>query len=527
VRTLDRENRLVRARRTGLLGIDITDNNGFFETRTVYDDQGRRMEYGNYDASGNPLNDNDGVALIRTTYVLYPDATQVTESYFDASGLAVAEKSSGVHQRQRVLDKRGLLRSEAYFDVTGAPTVDADLGIHEHRFQYDDRGNLLAESFFDVNGRPQDARRGGYARVVYEYDGKNRVVMKAYFGDDGGPQVLLELGAAMIRQEYDAQGNLVRRQFFDGQGNPSQHKRYGAPAIRISAADGVTTITLRDAQDRLTANPVTGYAGFSYQTATDHPLSHHNHYFDRDGHTLSKLRVFIINPHLYALSTTPVMQISARGGAVAAGVGAFIAMGLALRKLVATRRRHVYVPTVLDRFLGWFAIFAIGEGFIRFMITIWWAWVRYQNGRLGPAVYILEEIYILYFLYRLLRMRLTMRVLNVTLADIHGVLREFFTQAKVEPKWIEERGTLASPDLSVRLRYFAKKSHAYLVIHARRRAGRELGRKLAAYIRAQAPSLQGPPITRMIALYYPCVAFCYFLLALTAFYTLYQLIKPH
>ena len=361
MRTLDRANRLVRARRTGLLGIDLTNNNGYFETRTVYDDQGRRIEYGNYDASGNPLNDNDGVALIRTTYTLFPDAVQVVESYFDASGLAVAEKSSGVHQRQRSFDHRGLLTSEAYFDVTGAPTVDSDLQIHEHRYQYDDRGNLLSESFFDTDGKPRDQRTAGYARVVYQYDDKNRVVTKSYFGDDGAPQVLLDLGAAIIRQEYDDQGNLVRRQFFDGQGNPSPHKRYGAPAIRIRQDGDQTIITLRDAQDRLTTNPVTGYAGFSYNTANDHPLTHHNHFFDRHGRRLGKLRVFIINPHLHALKAFPAMQLSARGGAAGVGLGALLAMGIALRKAAYTRRRKVYVPSPLDRFIGWFAIFIIGE----------------------------------------------------------------------------------------------------------------------------------------------------------------------
>ena len=527
VRTLDKANRLIRGRRDGLLGLDITDNNGFFETRTVYDDQGRRMEYGNYDASGNPLNDDDGVALIRTTYVLFPSLTQTTDSYFDASGLPVGEKSSGVHQRQRTFDKRGLLISEAFFDVTGAPTADSTLGVHEHRFVHDARGNLLEESFLDPEGRLSDQKTAGYARVVYEYDDKNRIITKSYFGDDGSPQVLLELGAAVIKQEYDDAGNLVRRQFFDGQGHPSRHLRYGAPAIRIGEDADTTTITLRDAQDHITTNPVTGYAAFSYKTATDHPLSHHNHFYDRRGRAMSKLRVFIINPHLYALSRTPVMQISARAGAFGAGLGALIAMAIALRKMVATRRRHVYVPTPLDRFLGWFSIFALIEGMLRFFITVYWSYLYFHYGHLGPTVYVIEGIVILFFLYRLLRTRVTMRVLNVTLADVHGIIREFFAQAQVESKWFEEKESFVSPELGVRLRYFPKKSHAYLTLHARHHAGRELSYQLARYIRAQAATLQGPPITRMIAFYYPCVAFCYFLLAGTAFYTLWQLVKSH
>jgi len=526
-RTLDHANRLIRARRTGLLGISITDNGGQFETRTVYDDQGRRMEYGNYDASGNPMNDSDGVAIIRTTYTLYPDSIEAIESYFDASGLPVAEKSSGVHQRQQTSDNRGLPISEAYFDVTGAPTLDNDLQIHEHRSHYDDRGNLLSEEFFDVDGKPRDQKGAGYARVTYQYDNKNRIITKSYFGDDGAPQVPLDVGAAVIRQEYDDQGNLVRRQFFDGQGNPANHVKYGVPAIRIKVEGDTTIITLRNASDELTQNPTGGYAIVSYKTDSDHPLSHKNHFFDRHGRPLGKLRVFIINPHLAALKATPVMQRSARLGAIGVGIGALLAMFIALRKAFHTRHRRVYVPTPFERFIGWFAVFAIGEGMIRFFTTIWWAYVRYHNGRMGPAVHVVEIIYIIFFLYRLFRMRVTMRVLNISRADIHGLLREFFAKAHIDPKWLEERQIFVTENLNVRLRYFAQKSHAYLAFHTRHRPGADLARGLAQYIRAQVGTIQSPPRTRAIALYYPSVALCYFLLALTAFYTFWQLIKRY
>jgi YD repeat-containing protein len=526
-RTLDEHNRLISARRTGLLGVDITDGNGLFETRTVYDNQGRRMEYGNYDSAGNPLDDNDGVALTRTTYTLYPDSTAVIESYFDASGLAVAEKSTGVHQRQRTYDNRGLLLSEAYFDVTGAPTLDEKMKIHEHRYEYDDRGELLAEDFFGIDGKPKNQQPDGFARVTYQYDNQNRIITKSYFGDDGSPQVLTDLGAAIIRQEYDDQGNLVRRQFFDGQGNPSLHKRYGAPAIRIQVEGDTTVITLRDAHDEITQNWVTGYAGFSYKTATDHPLSRTNHFFDRHGRALSRLRVFIINPHLHALRTRPDMALSARGGAGAAGIGALLAMFIALRKASFTRRQKVYVPAPWERFVGWLGIFAIFEGTIRFFITIWWAYVGYQNGGMGHGIYVLEGLVIAFFLYRLFRMRLTMRVLNVSRADIHGILREFFAKAHLEPQWIEERESFETESLRVRVRYFPGKSHAYLSFSRHNRGGVELARALAEYIRKQAATLESFPHTRAIAFYYPSVAFCYLLLALVAFYTFWQVVKKY
>jgi YD repeat-containing protein len=530
IRTLDDRNRVVSLRRIGLFGTAITDDNGFFETRTVYDLQGRAIERGNYDASGNLLNNNDGIALVRTTSTIFPDSTQTIESYFDASGLAVEEKSTGVHQRQRTLDHRGFLVDEACFDSTGAPTMTTDDNIHERRYTFDDRGNELTEEFFDTNGKPvnrktPDRNELEFAKVVYKYDDKDRVIEKAYFGDDGAPQILLNLGAAIVRQEYDAEGNLVHREFLDGQGHPSPHIQYGAPAIRIKVEGGTTFVTLRNGRDQPTKNPVSGYYAFSYKTATDSPLSLTNDYYDRHGRLMSLLRVRIINPHLHLLKTTPLMLWSAYLGASGAGLGSLLACWVALRKSSHTKRRKVYVPTPLERLFGWFAIFGIFEGTLRFFITVYWTWVVYQNGIMGNGIYVLETIFILFFLYRLYRLHLTMRVLNISRDDMHRLVRDFFAKANLKPDWIESRNRYITPPLDVRVNFFQQKLHAYLAFASRGREGQDLQRGLALYIRAQAGGIESPLRSQAIAFYYPCVALCYFLLACTAFYTLFQVIK--
>jgi len=527
VRTLDDHNRLVMGRRIGLFGTAITDDNGFFETRTVYDDQGRPIERSNYDASGNLLNNNDGIALVRTTYTLYPDSMQVIESYFNASGQAAEEKSTGVHQRQRTVDNRGLLLDESYYDATGAPTDSNGDNVHERRYTYDDRGNEITEEFLDTNGKLVSQKGPDYAKVVYKYDDKNRVIEKAFFGDDGAPQVLLNLGAAVIRQEYDEQGNMVRRQFFDGRGHPSPHVQYGVPAIRVKVDGDTTIVTLRNDEDKPAKNPISGYYAFSYKTATDHPLSLTNNYYDQHGRLMSQLRVRIINPHLHSLRTTRSMKWSAHLGAGAAGLGALLGCFLALRKSSHTKRRKVYVPTPLERFLGWFAVFAILEGSLRFFMTVYWAWINYENGRMGYGFNVLETIFILFFLYRLYRMTCTMRVLNISRDDMHRLIRDFFAKVNLKPEWLASRNRYVTPPLDVRVNYFAQKYHAYLAFRSRGPDGRSLAAALAQFIRAQVGGIEAPARRTIIALYYPSVAFCYFLLAGTAFYTLWQMLKGY
>ena len=526
-RTLDDQNRVIALRRVGLFGTAITDDNGFFETRTIYDQDGHALERSNHDAAGNLLNNDDGIAIVRTINTFNPDSTQCTESYYDASGLAAEEKSTGVHQLEQTFDNRGLLLDESYFDASGAPTLATDTGIHERRYTYDARGNELSEEFIDIAGKPMEQKASGsdFARVVYKYDDKNRVIEKAYFGDDGRPQIPLNLGAAVIRQEYDADGNLVRRQFFDGQGHPSPHVQYGVPAIRIKVDGDTTIITLRNGNDKPMKNPIGGFYAFSYKTATDKPLSLKNLYFDRHGRLMSLLRVRIINPHLRLLATKPTMQWSARLGAGAAGLGALLACILALIKSHHTKRRKVYVPTPLERFFGWFSVFAILEGSLRFFMTIYWAWIVSNNGHVGQTIHVVETIFILFFIYRLYRMTVTMRVLNISRDDVHRLVRDFFAKANLKPEWMESSRSYVTPPLDIQVKLFQQKYHAYLAFRRRGREGRELAKNAASYIRAQAGSIQAPVRSRAIALYYPSVAFCYFLLSGTGFYTLYQLIK--
>ncbi len=530
VRTLDNLNRLIIGRRIGWFGTAITDNDGYFETHTLYDNESQRIEYSNHDASGSLLNDNDGVATVRTTYTLYPDYTQISRSSFDANGLAVEEGRSGVHEFQETIDHRGFLLSEAYFDTTGAPCLDARGQVHEKRYTYDERGNNLSEAFFDIDGKPLDQARLGYARVVYRYDDQNRVKEIEYFGDDGTPQIVPKIGAAIIRQEYDADGNIVRQQFFDGEGHPSdsEHVCYGAPAIRIQVEGDRTVVSLRDGKDRPAKNPFGGFFSFSYKTDTEKPLASTNLYFDKYGHPLAYFpRVSVINPHLYAMRKNHIMQNSARYGAAAAGLGALLACFLALRKSSHTRRRKVYVPTPVERLLGWFAVFAIIEGTFRFFITVYWWWVDHQNGRMSHAIYWVEAVIIFFFLIRLLRLRVTMRVLNIEREDIHRLVRNFFVKAQLKPAWLEGRKTYATPPLDVRVNFFQQKYHAYLAFRRRRREGRDLARALAQYIRAEVRGIKAPARSRTIALYYPMAALGYFLLSGTAFYTLWQLIKSY
>ena len=549
-RTLDNHNRVLTLRRIGLLGTAITDNYGYFETHTAYDVMGRAMDRGNFDATGSPLNNNDGVATVRTTYTLYPDSTQTINSFFDASGMATEEKSTGAHQIQRTTDQRGLLLDEAYFDITGAPTVTPVEGIHERRLTYDERGNQTTEQYFGIDGKPCNEKGGEYAKVVYRYDALNRVVETSYFGDDGTPQVLLNLGAAVVRQEYDDKGNIVRLQFFDGRGHPSPHVTYGVPAIRIKVDGDTTIVSLRNGDDHPAKDPVEGYYTFSYKTATDHPLSLTNHYFDRHGRQMTIVRVKIIDPHLHLLkssaiaefkrtnpgkeappslraqeTTREVMLWSAYLGSAGAGVGSLLACWLAQRKSFHTKRRKVYVPTPMERFLGWFSVFAILEGTLRFFMTVYWCWIVYGNGEMGPAFNVVEAVFIAFFLYRLYRLTVTMRVLNISRDDIHKLVRDGFARANLKPDWVEARKRYLTAPLDVRVNYFGQKLHAYLGFTPRGPEGSALAASIAQHIRAQAGTIEAPARSRIIALYYPTVALSYFLLACTAFYTLFQVIK--
>ena len=531
VRVLDPSGRVASSRRIGLFGTTITDDSGFFERRWTYDATGRAIEIGNYDDHGDLLDNNNGVALIRSIYTIYPDSLHTIESYFDSTSLATAEKNTGVHQRQRVFDQRGFLIDEAFFDSTGAPTTYVEPGVgdtrvHERKMTYDDLGNLVQEEYFDINGHAVDERGPEIARIDYKYNAENRVSEELFSGDDGKPQINPEVGAAMVRQEYDDHGHIVHQVFLDGQGHPAQHVGYLAAGIRIQVDGDTTTVVLRDDKDHPTKNPVHGYAAFSYKTG-DRPLSATNTYYDLHGRRITFIRESIIFPHLHALRGNRTMKWSARLGALGAGLGAVLGGFLALRKSSHTKRRKVYVPNALERFLGWFSVFAILEGSLRFFMTIYWCWIDYQYGNMGWGFNLLEVLFIFFFLYRLYRMTVTMRVLNIEREDMHKLVRDFFAKAGVKAEWVEAHHRYLSTPLDVSVKYFRSKFHAYLAFSARGAKGYDLQRELAAYLRAQTGGILGPVRTKWIATYYPLVAFAYFLLAGTAFYTLFQLVKGY
>jgi hypothetical protein len=146
---------------------------------------------------------------------------------------------------------------------------------------------------------------------------------------------------------------------------------------------------------------------------------------------------------------------------------------------------------------------------------------------MSHAAYVVEAVIVAFFFYRLLRLRVTMRVLNIERDDIHRVVRNFFAKANLNPAWLEGRNTYSTPPLDVRLNFFRQKYHAYLAFRRRHREGRDLARALAQYIRSEVREIKAPERSRAIALYYPLVAFGYLLLAGTAFYTLWQLIKSY
>ncbi len=539
-RILDNFNRVVNGQRIGLLGTPITDNNGYFETRTQYDNESRKTSYDNFDANGAALNNVDGVASFRTSYTIFPEQIQISRGAFDANGLAVLEKNTGAHTIRILRDNRGFKLSEAYFDITGAPCLDIKSEVHERRYTYDEQGNTTSEAFYNTDDSLMEEKNRGYARVTYKYDDLNRCIETAFFGDDDMPSIIPSLGAAILRVEYDANGDVCHQQYFDGLGQPTPCTKYGVPAIRIWKQGDRTVISLRDGSDNVMKAPVTGFATVTYKTnAQGDPLLLSYLYYDRFGYPMSYIpRISVINPHLYAMreearqlalahSSVIPMQLNARVGAGAAGFGALLGFILAWRKSSYARRRKIYIPTPQERLLGWISSFAIVEGTLRFVLTVYWWWLDHQNASMGRTIYVIEGIIIVFFLYRLYRMRLTMRVLNIEKDHIHRLVRAFYAKANLRPDWMEPRNSYMSGPLDVRIRYFRQKFHAYLGFRQRGREGRDLARALAQYLRAQVRGVLAPERSRMIAFYYPIISVCYVLYSCTAFYTLYQLVKRY
>ena len=167
------------------------------------------------------------------------------------------------------------------------------------------------------------------------------------------------------------------------------------------------------------------------------------------------------------------------------------------------------------------------EGILRFFMTVYWWWLDHQNGRMGYTIYIVEIVILTYFCYRLFRLKVTMRVLNIERDDIHRLVREFLLKANLKPEWVDSHQAYLTPPLDTRIRFFQGKFHAYLAFDSRGEDGDSLAKGMRRYIREQVKTIHAPLPSRTIKFYYRSVALAYFLLSGTAFYTFWQLVKGY
>jgi len=229
-------------------GNPVSDKNGEYGVRGVYDSYGFELEKWYIDRDGHRMVGRNGVSGMRYEY---KDGRCVTSSCVDGQGMITFYPGDGVAMHRYSFDGHGNLLSDSCFGVDGRPianrsgvsTIRYDNDVHgscvrsinygtdatpvsdaygvcQTRYEYDAKGRLVELSYLDEHATNVVSRREKFAGVRYCYDSCGRVVRKIFIGTDGRPMKLLA-GYAEQRIVYDENGQETELSYYDECGRPA------------------------------------------------------------------------------------------------------------------------------------------------------------------------------------------------------------------------------------------------------------------------------------------------------------------
>jgi hypothetical protein len=196
-------------------GNPTQNKDGVAEVRSKYE-HGNRVELLYYDEAGRPTWDKNGISGWRSQFDEHGNETE--RAFFDQAGRPT-RNTGGVAGWRSKFDEHGNQTERAFFDEIGEPTRSTR-GIAGWHAKFDEHGNEREQAYFDQAGRPA---RDKYGVVVVrmKFDRQGRVSEQAYF-DEAGRPARNKHGIASVRLKFDDQGNQIERAYFDEAGDPTE-----------------------------------------------------------------------------------------------------------------------------------------------------------------------------------------------------------------------------------------------------------------------------------------------------------------
>ncbi|MBR1772023.1 MAG: TIR domain-containing protein [Lachnospiraceae bacterium] len=200
-------------------------------TRYEYNAQNNRTRVSYYNAGGEPVMTEEGVASYTYEYDAHGNVMKTT--YYGTDGGSVL-CNSGYASVEIVYDAQGRKCRESYFDTERKPVADTTTGAASVTYEWNEQGLATRAAFYGTDGQPVLSADHAYAVAAFSYDGQGNRTGMEFFGVNGEP-VMTDAGFASCTIERDAHGNEIRTSYFRTDGRLAD--RGQEPSVRERAYD--------------------------------------------------------------------------------------------------------------------------------------------------------------------------------------------------------------------------------------------------------------------------------------------------
>lgn len=177
---LDNDGKRLKSMRMDRTGTRIVDNEGFYELRAKYDEQGKLLELANYGKDGKLMGNKGKVSILHKKYD--EKGNILEEAYLSDKGELVNHTVNKIAVSQIRYDNNGNMTETKYMGSDEQLKEDKS-GVAVTRWKYDSSGNLIEESYYGIDEQPKERKAGenlSYAAVRWKYDSQGKLVQTTY-----------------------------------------------------------------------------------------------------------------------------------------------------------------------------------------------------------------------------------------------------------------------------------------------------------------------------------------------------------
>ncbi len=198
-----------------LSGKRITSEEGGFETRFKYDEDGNIIERSYFDSRRNSRENKDGFAVLRRKF---DDKGNIVEiRHFNAKD-KLTEVANGVAIIQQKFDKDGNIIESRYLGKN-EKLKENNMGVAIIRCKFDAYGNIVEQKYYDVSDELTEGEFYEFAIRQWEYDEDGKLMETRFLDANGNLTNVINEEAAILRMKYDEDGNLEQVLRFGKDGN--------------------------------------------------------------------------------------------------------------------------------------------------------------------------------------------------------------------------------------------------------------------------------------------------------------------